>query len=172
MHQFGSVTYVMNRSLLDPLSFIFPVDSGDFEGFCGGRNAFEKHGSRYVNCSAFDGEMGTPTALSHSLLAWAGYMNSTAGEDAVPVNLANLIAGLSLPWKLAGTPVGSFVPSQPMKYDQENWYWEANTVGRLPYPTSVAMVIGSYAELFGSTLGDELRELCIRWGWPLAWALG
>eukprot|EP01043_Picozoa_sp_COSAG02_P094644 COSAG02_NODE_31063_length_540_cov_0.630385_1_plen_34_part_10 len=34
MHQFGSVTYVMNRSLLDPLTFIFPVDSGDFEGFC------------------------------------------------------------------------------------------------------------------------------------------
>ena len=132
----------MNRSLLDPLSFIFPVDSGDFEGFCGGRNAFEKHGSRYVNCSAFDGEMGTPTALSHSLLAWAGNMNSTAGEDAVPVNLANLIAGLSLPWKLAGRPVGNFVPSQPIKYDQENWYWEANTVGRLPYPTSVTMVIG------------------------------
>ena len=197
MHQFGSVTFVMNRSLLDPLTFIFPVDSGDFEGFCGGKNAFENHGSRFVNCSAFSGEMGAPpSALSHSVLAWAGYANATAGKDALPLNLANLMAGLTLPWEIAGRPVGSFVASQPIRYDQEDWYgmgrhtffcpaqevliqtsswcryWEANTVGRLPYPASVTMVIGSYAELFGSTLGQELRELCTRWGWPLAWALG
>eukprot|EP01046_Picozoa_sp_COSAG06_P064606 COSAG06_NODE_15513_length_1065_cov_1.309524_1_plen_28_part_10 len=28
----------MNRSIVDPLTFIFPVDSGDFEGNCGGKN--------------------------------------------------------------------------------------------------------------------------------------
>jgi hypothetical protein len=171
--QFGSVTFVMNRSLVDPLSFVFPVDSGDFEGFCSKKNAFEGSDSRSVHCAAYDGEMGAPGALSHSVLAWAGYLNKTAGtKDAVSYNLANLIAGLTLPWNHTGRPVASFVPTANRDYDQEEWYWEQNTVGPLPYPQAVTMVVASYAELFGSRQGAALRQLCTRWGWPLAWALG
>jgi hypothetical protein len=172
VHQFGQVTFIMNRSIVDPLTFIFPVDSGDFEGDCGGKNAFEKGGDRFVNCSAYSGEMGAPGLLSHSVLAWAGYLNLTAGQDAIPFNLANLIAGLTLPFRISGRPVGSFVPSALQRYDQEDWYWEANTVGPLQYPEAVSMVIASYAELFGSEQGAELRRLCLKWRWPLAWALG
>jgi hypothetical protein len=51
-------------------------------------------------------------------------------------------------------------------------YWEANTAGNLTYPHSIQLVVGSFTELFGTELGQQLQAWCIRWGWPLAWAFG
>ena len=58
-------------------------------------------------------------------------------------------------------------------FDPELWYWEANTAGKLRYPHSIQLVVGSFRELFGTELGrQQLQAWCKRWGWPLAWAPG
>ena len=33
-------------------------------------------------------------------------------------------------------------------FDPELWYWEANTAGKLRYPHSIQLVVGSFRELF------------------------
>ena len=51
-------------------------------------------------------------------------------------------------------------------------YWEA-AVGATPlYPDAIKMVIGDFAGLFGTPLGQTLRDWCVQRGWVLVWALG
>ena len=38
------------------------------------------------------------------------------------------------------------------------------------FPEGVKLLVGDAGELFGTENGDALRELCIKWRWPLAWA--
>lgn len=40
------------------------------------------------------------------------------------------------------------------------------------YPHAIKMVIGDFGGLFGTPLGQTLREWCIQRGWVLVWALG
>ena len=45
-------------------------------------------------------------------------------------------------------------------FDPELWYWEANTAGKLRYPHSIQLVVGSFRELFGTELGRQLQAWC------------
>jgi hypothetical protein len=51
-------------------------------------------------------------------------------------------------------------------------YWEANIAGAPLYPDGIKMLVGSFAGLFGTSLGSKLQKWCIKQGWVLAWALG
>ena len=49
-------------------------------------------------------------------------------------------------------------------------FWEADIAGTPRFPEGVKLMVGDAGELFGTGNGDALRELCVRWKWPLAWA--
>eukprot|EP01047_Picozoa_sp_COSAG01_P033281 COSAG01_NODE_2442_length_7689_cov_89.459289_9_plen_183_part_00 len=40
------------------------------------------------------------------------------------------------------------------------------------YPEAVKLVIGDFGNLFGTPLGQTLRDWCVSRGWLLVWALG
>ena len=51
-------------------------------------------------------------------------------------------------------------------------YWEAAVGGTPLYPDAVKMVVADFGGVFGTPLGQTLRDWCTQRGWLLAWALG
>ena len=49
---------------------------------------------------------------------------------------------------------------------------QADVAGVIQFPEAVAMVIGSFRELFGTDAGARLQQWCADHSWPLVWALG
>ena len=92
----------------------------------------------------------------HILLANVRTWNQTSPA----VGLAKVLARIIAPQANPITPQEIFQ------------YWEANIVGAPLYPDGVRMLIGNFAELFGTPLGSQLQAWCKSRGWPLVWALG
>ena len=44
-------------------------------------------------------------------------------------------------------------------------YWEGMPAARLQFPAAIKFMIGSFPSLFGSRLGEKLRQWCARRGW-------
>jgi hypothetical protein len=135
---------------------------------------------RENNCSAWEplvggdgkgAELGTFDDFEHTLLSMLYYNNQTSPVN----NLANLLAATFLPWNMSNTQsyLPCPAPCPPASFfDEELWYWEANTAGALNYPDAIQLVVGSFGELFGTDLGAQLQAWCIRWRWPLVWTPG
>ena len=51
-------------------------------------------------------------------------------------------------------------------------YWEAAVGGTPLYPDAVKMVVADFGGVFGTLLGQTLRDWCTQRGWLLTWALG
>ena len=110
-----------------------------------------------VDCAGWpDRTLGTMDHHLHILLANVRTWNQTSPA----VSLAKVLARVVAP------------EANPITPQQIFQYWEANIVGAPLYPDGVKMLIGNFAELFGTPLGSQLQAWCESRGWPLVWALG
>ena len=50
-------------------------------------------------------------------------------------------------------------------------FWEADIAGAPLFPEGIKMIVADAVELFGTPLGTQLQDTCMKWGWPLAWSL-
>eukprot|EP00041_Stephanoeca_diplocostata_P014362 m.260083 g.260083 ORF g.260083 m.260083 type:complete len:254 (+) comp19674_c0_seq4:137-898(+) len=126
---------------------------------------------RALNCSGWSGALAIASLedFDHLFLPalrfWNGTLvgaNQTARHTGPVVELANFVQRMMAPWD----HVLSVERTEVLKY------WEANILGAAKFPDTVQFIIGHFPTLFGSALGDALREWCERRGWVLVWALG
>ena len=50
--------------------------------------------------------------------------------------------------------------------------WEAAVIATPRFPADVHFIVGSFPDLFGTSVGAEVQRWCINHGWLLMWSLG
>ena len=114
-----------------------------------------------LGCAGWDRTVGTLDHYYHLFLPNARLWANSSGSDiSVQSQLGNRLCRLLSPSTMQLTGIETL------------HYWEAAVGGTPVYPQAVKMIIGDFAELFGTPRGQALREWCIQRKWVLAWALG
>ncbi|CAE8634577.1 unnamed protein product [Polarella glacialis] len=159
---YGDVSVVMSTRLGMDTVLASAVDTGGWTGMCNRTersSAVAASASMWgfgVNCSAYgDKRTGLSTLrhVDHLLLQNDGYWQNKT--------LQRLMCRVLSPW-------GKF----PLVGADLIHYWEAMPLARLPYPSAIKFVIGSFPGLFGTKSGQELQSWCQERGWVLMWSLG
>lgn len=172
---FGDVTAIFDTSYVHGMVLIAPTDTGMWE-MAGCHTAMSKAArlqlvpqvndssgkppGSSVNCSAWDGTVGTLDSLDHLILAnFDSHAESKAGSTRVDKAKA-FFERSSFAGRYEELPsIGS------------NEYWESNIVGN-PKLESVKFLIGNFPSLFGTDSGRQLQTVANDLGFPLTWALG
>ena len=117
--------------------------------------------------------LGNPSKLTHLLLPFAYYYNTTrvvagVGDEHYPhYNLARLFTRL-----LSRDTYKSPSTALPLIWYENIWgYFEVNPVATIPMNrTGIKFLVASSDLFFGQPEGDKLRATCIEKGWALVWA--
>jgi hypothetical protein len=172
---FGNVTAIFDSSYVRNMVLIAPTDTGMWHmGGCddsaskvaGLQPASQvDSGSKMppghsVNCSAWDGTVGTLDSHDHLILAnFDIHADSNAGSTRVDKARAFF----------ERSAFGGRYDELPNVSSNE--YWESNIVGN-PKLESVKFLIGNFPSLFGTDSGRKLQTVANELGFPLIWALG
>eukprot|EP00041_Stephanoeca_diplocostata_P014363 m.260089 g.260089 ORF g.260089 m.260089 type:complete len:538 (+) comp19674_c0_seq5:191-1804(+) len=169
---FGDISVVFSRRAVRNMTLMAPADTGLWEMSCNSSwPRLPRVEGRALNCSGWSGALAIASLedFDHLFLPalrfWNGTLvgaNQTARHTGPVVELANFVQRMMAPWD----HVLSVERTEVLKY------WEANILGAAKFPDTVQFIIGHFPTLFGSALGDALREWCERRGWVLVWALG
>jgi hypothetical protein len=114
-----------------------------------------------VNCSAWDGVVGTLDYHDHLILA---NFDMKADESAVGGTRLDKAKAFFQRSALGGSYVN-------LPEISSNEYWESDIVGN-PDLKAVKFLVGHFPALFGTETGRALQEAAGNSSWPLAWALG
>ena len=49
---------------------------------------------------------------------------------------------------------------------------EPNLAGTIRYPDGVKLIVAELPSLFGTQLGERVRDFCKKWGFALLWGMG
>ena len=191
-YYWGDVAVVFNRSFVDPMVVYTPFDSGDYTCDCD--ISFTSHycaaWASESACGAFwycewsqEGEIGSCTAkkdthTSHNCSAWSSGISGVVDavdhmilpfatwEDDAAERVSAMIGRATQSWS---SPTLKNMTTGLFGFD---WYFEADLLGNVPFPTGVKFLLAEFGANFGSDNGVRVREWAMKWGWPLIWALG
>jgi hypothetical protein len=174
--KYGSVGAVLSNAWVHNLTLISPVDSGIWEEQCNGSSsrgmlsrgrpppvdcARPDPRDDGMRCSAWKNQtLGTSSDLRHVLLAAAEVYSCNASAASV------LLESFA---RLYGSKGGSV--SSRLTNDELDRGWEGEVASQLEFPHAIKLLVADPASLFGTALGQQLRALCIKWGWVLGWTL-
>lgn len=171
---FGDVSAIFDTEYVRDMVLIAPTDTGIWhmsgcdQELGAGKSLVQEvelDGSaspgHSVNCSAWDGVVGTLDYHDHLILA-----NFDAKADESKVGSTRLDKAKAFFQRSAFG--GSYVNLPEIS---SNEYWESNIVGN-PDLKAVKFLVGNFPELFGTETGRALQEAAGNFSWPLTWALG
>lgn len=150
---YGDVTVVLSNELVASSSVVSSVDTGGWTAMC--NSSWHVPFPGYApNCSAYIPYtgLGTMQDFDHLFLANTAYWN---------VSLSRVMCRLLAPWGHV-----------PISGSDLIHYWEVIPAAELSYPAAIKFVIGSFPDLFGTSVGLKLQEWCTKNGWVLVWSLG
>lgn len=173
---FGSATAIFDTEYVRDMVLIAPTDTGmlHLSGCDGDSGLGAPRGlvpevlptgrawpGHNVNCSAWDGVVGTLDHNKHLILANFDTHADESKAGSTRVDQAKAFFQRS-------AFGGSYVDLPELS---SNEYWESNIVGN-PSLKAVKFLIGSFPDLFGTDAGRSLQETADGFSWPLAWAFG
>lgn len=171
---FGDVSAIFDTEYVRNMVLIAPVDTGiwhmsgcdqEFGSGKGLVQEVEVDGSappgHNVNCSAWDGVVGTLDYHDHLILA---NFDSRANESKAGSTRLDKAKAFFQRSAFGGSYVN-------LPEISSNEYWESNIVGN-PGLKAVKFLVGNFPELFGTETGRALQEVAGNFSWPLTWALG
>lgn len=139
---FGNMAVVIRNSWAAGKTLVSPLDTGAWvEGCCNNCSESASSFPPPLNCSAYDGALGTLEDFSHMIVANHGVWDDT--NHGYWRRLLTRLWG-SRSMNMSAYDIISFV--------------EADLVASAPLPTSVKHVLASFPMLFGSSLGRQLQE--------------
>eukprot|EP00039_Didymoeca_costata_P015210 m.254668 g.254668 ORF g.254668 m.254668 type:complete len:508 (+) comp16176_c0_seq1:191-1714(+) len=187
----GDVAVVFNTSYIRDMILLTSIDTGDWTCACD-TNFTTDFCTQWTNISSchefwychwdnsskrcLGGENRAPTDPGHNCSAWGACPVGTLDAHAHLLNpyadwygphlgderLALLLNRLLVPWaNVSNVTISLF-----------DYYFEADLVGNPWLPESIKFVMASVPELFGTSLGQEIRNWCQQKKWVLVWALG
>jgi hypothetical protein len=172
---FGNVTAIFDTSYVRNMVLIAPTDTGMWH--MGGCDDGASKVAGLQPASQVDSGSGMPPGHSVNCSAWDGTVGTLDNHD--HLILANF--DIRADSKAGSTRVDkarAFFERSAFggRYDQlpsvsSNEYWESNIVGN-PKLESVKFLIGNFPNLFGTDSGLKLQTVANDLGFPLIWALG
>jgi hypothetical protein len=165
---FGEVGAIFSHSAARDMVLIAPVDTGAYGMTCNVSN-FTVNSSHHFSMWNFACDeywqpqtVGTLDHFDHIIYASFGLWtaaNTTLAQEAGAFLRRSSFAGKYVDLPETNT-------SDAFKYP------ESNIVGNPRFPDGLSLLIGGFAELFGSDQGRELQRLADNFSLPLAWSLG
>eukprot|EP01062_Namystynia_karyoxenos_P006057 TRINITY_DN1211_c0_g1_i1.p1 TRINITY_DN1211_c0_g1~~TRINITY_DN1211_c0_g1_i1.p1 ORF type:complete len:492 (+),score=83.03 TRINITY_DN1211_c0_g1_i1:80-1477(+) len=165
---FGDVTVVFNNTELIDNVIVNAMDTGLY--ILGCTNHSMDYRVPYQNCSGWaPPSVGTLKHYYHIMLPnWRVWNTSEGvraeGANYPAYNAARMLSRFLLTWHKA--------PNMTADELATGEYWETDIAMNPMYPYGVRFIIGSVLSLFGTSVGQRLRDLCIANNWPLVWAHG
>jgi len=157
---YGDISFALSRSWVNNLTLLSAVDTGIYSSCCRVTNNTE-HRAVYcgspsgpVNCSAYDGTLGTMDYFDHLLLANANFWN---------VSLSSVLSR-------------HFNPDGPLTaqtiYAALLGYFEGAIAGSIPFPEGVLHLEAGVAQVFGTNNTAVARSWAANSSWPILWSSG
>lgn len=165
---FGDVTAVFNRAHVKDMVLIAPMDTGLYERGCN-RSSTEAPRPGGANCSAWapgQGVVGTLEHHDHLILSNLYYFASSKSQQKTSVfdNAKKLFERSAF--------AGDYTQMKNLDSAEVMRYWESDILGNPRLVGGVKLVIGNFANLFGTDQGSKLQMVADHYSWPLFWARG
>lgn len=164
---FGDATAIFNSRYVKDMLVMSPVDTGYWEMACNMTEPPMTPGFKaYLDCDEW-----RPTLLAtidhfdHIILPnWGLWRRDYQG------NLTSVYDQVKEAFARSPFAEASYAELPNMSQNSFLKYWETNLLGNPRFPEGIRFLIGSFAQIFGTSAGRSLQAFADEFGWPLVWA--